>query len=197
MYDSVYLRTRFRTGLNYELRNTIGGWDRDTSTWQLLRDAALRAESLREEFTGKRQCNVPAASSSSSPAARDNWRSKGTSPTASTKSVDPNAMVVDAATFVCFNCYRENHKASECMYPKEPYRQVIRKGIPQTKRVAATSTAASPSPAKVAATSTSEPGAGDASRIAELEDQLKEMHLKMGRFMEMMAQPSPPEKDFQ
>lgn len=61
-----------------------------------------------------------------------------------------------------------------------------RKGAP-SKKVAATS-AHNPNP-----TTNQNPSkeAGDASRVAELEKAIEEMNLKMGRMVEMFAQPTP------
>lgn len=95
-------------------------------------------------------------------------------------------MVVDATAFICYNCYEEGHKASDCKNAKKPFRRVERKGAPP-KRVAATSMSH-----PIAATSqTATEEAGDASRVASLEQQLEEMNLKMCRMVEMMAQPAP------
>lgn len=60
-YDGTYLRERFRRGLSHKIRTTIGGWDRDMTTYtkvdmttiRKIYLAATKAESQMAEFTGK------------------------------------------------------------------------------------------------------------------------------------------------
>lgn len=184
-YDNTYLRERYRKGLTQEIRQTIGGWDRDMSTYTKIRDAAFKAESQKEEFTGKHHHQ---SNSSTTPATtRGNWRSAPSSSSTSSPTTDPNAMVVDATAFICYNCYEEGHKASDCKNAKKPFRRVERKGA-QPKKLAATSSHTPNSPT-TSQNVTEE--AGDASRVAKLEKELEEMNLKMGRMIEMFAQPAP------
>lgn len=184
-YNTTYLRERYRKGLTQEIRQTIGGWDRDMSTYTKIRDAAFKAESQKEEFTGKRHNQ---SNSSTGPAnTRGNWRSTLSSNSSTTPTTDPNAMVVDATAFICYNCYEEGHRASDCKNTKKPFRRVERKGV-QPKKLAATS---SHSPNSPTASQNVTEEAGDASRVAKLEKELEEMNLKMGRMIEMFTQPAP------
>lgn len=95
-------------------------------------------------------------------------------------------MVVDVTIFICYNCYEEGHKASDCKNAKKPFRRVERKGA-QPKRLAASIT---PTPNSTTDQNPSKE-AGDASRVAELEKAIEEMNLKMGRMVEIFAQPAP------
>lgn len=178
-YDSTYLRERYKKGLSHEIRATIGAWDRDMSTYTKVRDAAFKAESQKEEFTGRR--NNQSNPSTTPAASRGNWRSAPSSSSTSSPASDPNAMVVDATAFICYNCYEEGHKAVDCKNAKKPFRRVERRAG-QPKKLAATSSH-SPSPTTTSQNPSKE--AGDASRVAELEKAIEEMNLKMGRMVEM------------
>lgn len=184
-YDGTYLRERYRRGLTHEIQTVIGGWDRDMSTYTKVRDAAFKAESQKEEFTGRRN-NQSNSSTTPTASGRGNWRGTPSSNSSTTPTSDPNAMVIDATAFICYNCYKEGHKASDWKNAKKPFRRVERKGV-QPKRLAASITP-TPNP-------TTDQGAtkeaGDASRVAKLEKELEEMNLKMGRMIEMFAQPVP------
>lgn len=155
-------------------------------TYTKVRDVAFKAESQKEEFTGRRN-NQSNSSTMPTASGRGNWRGTPSSNSSTTLTSDPNAMVVDATAFICYNCYEEGNKASDCKNAKKPFRQVERRAG-QPKKLAATSSH-SPSPTTTSQNPSKE--AGDASQVAELEKAIEEMNLKMGRMVEMFAQPAP------
>lgn len=138
-YDKSYLRERFKRGLIYNIRETIAGWDRKMDTLHDLRAAAVKAEQLKEEFTGRTFKTNPSAYEGGR---RDSRRDKPFSPNPKRdKSPDYAPMEVDVGTVVCFRCYKKGHVQSECKAPERlPFRRVVYKERAQDnqpKKVAA------------------------------------------------------------
>lgn len=140
-YSPTDLLFRFRKGLKPGLKKTLAGWPKKMDTVPRLKAAAVKAERQYEEFVGNRHSYESPRNQS-----KGNWRSSNNATTSGSQSSKQEPagygpMEVDAATVVCYKCYKEGHMRNECTASEQaPFRKVIRKGTTtdRPKKVAAT-----------------------------------------------------------
>lgn len=140
-YSQEDLLFRFRKGLKPGLKKTLAGWPKRMDTVPRLKAAAVKAERQYEEFVGNKHSYESPKNQS-----RGNWRSSNSPTTSNSQSSKQEPagygpMEVDAATIVCYKCYKEGHMRNECTASEQaPFRKVIRKSATSShpKKVAAT-----------------------------------------------------------
>lgn len=185
-YDDQALMSLFRDGLSLNIKNVIGGWDREYKSYTDIRDAALKAEQNIAEFTGQRGQYNPVGRTHNTGSTF--WRGNQTTSNAvsmgepmdigGTPKID-----IPKGTRVCFNCYGRGHLRSECTNPKKPFHYI--NYVEPTKRVAATT-----AEYRTKEASAEEGSAG--SSHAALMEQMRAMSIKVGQLAEVVDK----KKDF-
>lgn len=179
------------------------------SSLRKLKEAALKAETQAEEFTGKRSQTTNTSTTPSS-SSNNNWRTEPTLSTPATtqaktwdKSQGIAPMEVDANAFVCYNCYQEGHAAKECKNEKQPRREIIwggqKRSSPRKQRVAASKVKKTPDKPEKASEkkegkkkkfvqgSSKDEDDRVPSEVAQLRSQVNTMTLQFGQLVRLLS----------